>query len=145
MRLAENGGAGGGGTRACARRGQFIAYLDADDEYYAGDLEQVAAARDKGDVFLFPYDMAYEDGPPGDRAEDWDRRPPPNPFRLQPRGSAGCGPSSQCVGQGGRVQRVESHGRRTGILWKRMARVGAKFAYLPGKSGVYQVCLWKSR
>ena len=51
VRLAENGEPAGG---ECGEwrlgRGQFIAYLDADDEYDAGYLEQMAAVQDKGDV-----------------------------------------------------------------------------------------------
>jgi glycosyltransferase involved in cell wall biosynthesis len=43
-------------------RGEFIAYLDQYDEYYADYLEQVFAQRDKGDLLVFGYDFAEGDG-----------------------------------------------------------------------------------
>jgi GT2 family glycosyltransferase len=71
---AENRGPGAArnlGLRSA--RGEFIAYLDGDDEYDPQYLEHVARLRDKGDVLVFGYDFVQDDG----------RSPHPDPL---PRG-----------------------------------------------------------
>jgi glycosyltransferase involved in cell wall biosynthesis len=71
LRKTENRGPGAArnlGLRSA--RGEFIAYLDGDDEFDSQYLEHVARLRDKGDVLVFGYDFVYEDG----------RCPQPNPL-----------------------------------------------------------------
>ena len=120
-------------------RGQFIAYLDADDEYYAGYLEQMAAAQDKGDVFMFPYDMAYEDGPPGDRAQDWDpRRLRRILFAFNPAVPLATAHRRSLVERVGGFNELLWR-QEDWDFWKRLARAGARFVFLPSKSGVYHV------
>ena len=41
-------------------RGELIAYLDHDDEFYADHLARVWEWRDKGEVLVFRYDMLDE-------------------------------------------------------------------------------------
>jgi glycosyltransferase involved in cell wall biosynthesis len=69
-------------------RGEFIAYLDADDEYQPDYLEQVVAARDQGDVLVFRYDILHEDAEQGS--------PHPNPL---PEGEGTRGPNPGKRGQ----------------------------------------------
>jgi glycosyltransferase involved in cell wall biosynthesis len=62
----ENRGPGAARNLALrSARGEFIAYLDGDDEYDPQYLGHVAQLRDKGDVLVFGYDFVYEDGRDG--------------------------------------------------------------------------------
>ena len=82
---AENRGPGAArnlGLRSA--RGEFIAYLDGDDEYDPQYLEHVARLRDKGDVLVFGYDFVSED-------ERSPHPPPPSPCPLpEGEGTAGA-------------------------------------------------------
>jgi glycosyltransferase involved in cell wall biosynthesis len=60
-------------------RGQWIAYLDQDDEYYPDYLAQVAQVGQEADVLMFCYDFFCEDGPPRGRPTVWE------PKRLRRR------------------------------------------------------------
>jgi glycosyltransferase involved in cell wall biosynthesis len=51
-------------TALRAAQGEFIVYLDHDDEYYPDYLANVVQMCDKGDVLVFGYDMVKDDDPP---------------------------------------------------------------------------------
>ena len=120
-------------------RGSLVSYLDHDDEYCPDYLELVSRHRDKGDVLVCGYDFAYEDGPAGPRPESWD----PGSVRqllfaqpiVTPLGVAHRRELWQKAG--GFNERVS--GIEDWDFWKRMARAGAEFAFLPLKSGLYHV------
>ena len=61
--LGENRGVSAARNAAIrAARGEFVAYLDQDDEYHADYLAQVARLRGRADVLVFGYDLVWEDG-----------------------------------------------------------------------------------
>jgi glycosyltransferase involved in cell wall biosynthesis len=122
-----------------AARGEFIAYLDADDEYHPNYLEQLAAARSKGDVLMFGFDMVYEYGPPRSRTSDWDPRHVRRIlFAFNPVVPLAAAHRRSLLDRVGGFHELISR-QEDWDLWKRMARAGAKFTFLPGKSGIYHV------
>jgi glycosyltransferase involved in cell wall biosynthesis len=119
--------------------GEFITYLDSDDEYHADYLEHVARRRDKGDVLVFGYDMIYDDGPLQGQGKSWS---PALVHRdLFARGLA------TPLGIAHRRKMLDKTGGfHEGLwkdedmdLWKRMARAGAEFRFFAIKSGRYHV------
>jgi glycosyltransferase involved in cell wall biosynthesis len=74
MRLEVNNGPGAARNAALAvARGQWIAYVDQDDEFFADYFEHIAKASAQGDVLVFAYDLV-----------EWvpDARPNPVPGGL---------------------------------------------------------------
>jgi glycosyltransferase involved in cell wall biosynthesis len=61
VRLHENRGSAAARNAALrVSRGELVAYLDDDDEYYPDYLQQVAALRETGEILVFGYDMLYQ-------------------------------------------------------------------------------------
>ena len=120
-------------------RGEFVAYLDADDELYPDYLERVAALRGTADVLVFGFDFVYEDAPRGDRPESWDPTAVGREFF--------CFNPAATLATAHRRSLIERVGRFNEIvwlqedwdLWKRMARAGAKFSFVSAKSGAYHI------
>ena len=64
LEKSENSGIGA--TRNVGLRsaqGRLVAYLDQDDEYDPRYLERLAGLGDQGDIFIFGYDVVYDDEP----------------------------------------------------------------------------------
>ena len=119
-------------------RGSLITYLDQDDEYYPDYLASVAHFRDKADVLVFGYDFVYENGPAGERPPSWE----PGLVRQLLFAEAIVTP----LGVAHRRELWKKAGgfneawcEEDSDLWRRMARTGAEFAFLPLKSGRYHV------
>jgi glycosyltransferase involved in cell wall biosynthesis len=153
-------------------RGEFITYLDSDDEYYADYLEQVARRQGKGDVLVFGYDFVQDDIL--SLAEEQ------TAYMQDQALNTGCSQISTLqtksvslptkgqvspwnptrvwrnffvknvvtvLGVAHRLSLLERVGGFNEMLWleedwdlwKRFARAGAKFAFLPRKSGRYHV------
>jgi glycosyltransferase involved in cell wall biosynthesis len=139
QRLEKNSGVGTARNVAVRNaRGQWIVYLDQDDEYYPDYLAQVAQFGPHADVLMFCYDFCYEDGPPRGRPTVWE----PRRFRHRlfsisistPLGVAHRRDLWEKAGGFNELWCVEDWD-----LWKRMARTGANFAFHPQKSGLYHV------
>ena len=139
LRLDDNRGVSAARNLAIQNaRGSLVTYLDQDDEYYQDYLASVAQFRDKADVLVFGYDFVYEDGPAGERRPNWE----PGIVRQLLFAEAIVTP----LGVAHRRQLWEKAGgfneawcEEDSDLWRRMARTGAEFAFLPLKSGRYHV------
>jgi glycosyltransferase involved in cell wall biosynthesis len=140
FRLDENRGASASRNVAIQNaRGPMVSYLDHDDEYYPNYLELVARHRDKGDVLVFGYDFVYEDRPAGSRPESWDPGSVRQFLFVQPIVTPlGVAHRRELWQRAGGFNELVS-GIEDWDFWKRLARAGAEFAFLPLKSGLYHV------
>jgi glycosyltransferase involved in cell wall biosynthesis len=144
FRLPENRGPAAARNHALGHaRGELIAYLDCDDEYYPDHLRHVHACRGKGDVFVFRYD-AVDEGVgllrPGE-VRTWD---PAEVRAFLMRKNIAC--PLGVAHRRGLLDKVglfdESlHVLEDWDLWKRFARAGADFLFLPLTSGLYHIHL----
>jgi glycosyltransferase involved in cell wall biosynthesis len=139
IRLEENSGVSAARNAAIGiARGDWIAYLDQDDEYYRDYLAQVGQLGQQADVLMFCYDFCYEDGPPRGRPTVWEpQRIRRHLFSISiscPLGVAHRRQLWEKVGGFNELWCIEDWD-----FWKRMARTGATFAFLSQKSGLYHV------
>ncbi len=117
-------------------KGVSVAFLDCDDRFYPDYFGHVARLHDKADVLVFGYDYLTEgsDGP----VRSWDPTPSKDQFFMRNL--------SVPLGVAHRRELWERAGGFDEALWcledwdywKRLARTGAEFLYLPYKSGLYQ-------
>jgi glycosyltransferase involved in cell wall biosynthesis len=114
-------------------RGEQIAYLDCDDEYYPDYLEQILRHRDKGDVLVCGYDIRNPDG----SIVPWDPgRHRRELFLRNIAAPLGVSHHRKLIElTGGFNERMWF--QVDWDFWKRLARAGVEFAYLPLKSGLY--------
>ncbi|MGO8752645.1 MAG: glycosyltransferase [Thermoguttaceae bacterium] len=138
LRTATNQGPGAARNVALREaRGEFVAYLDCDDEFYHDYLENVARLHSKADVLIFQYDCECDDPNGGRVLQTWD----PAPFRDRmfmftlsvPLGVAHRRELLTKVGgfdEGPWIQEEWD-------VWKRFARIGAEFLFVHSRSGIY--------
>jgi glycosyltransferase involved in cell wall biosynthesis/GT2 family glycosyltransferase len=120
-------------------RGEFITYLDHDDEYYPDYLDQVARLGLKGGVLVFGYDITYDDKSLHAPVKSWNPASARRDVFLQGIATP--------LGIAHRRSLLEKTGGFHELLWndedmdlwRRMARTGAKFLFLSIKSGLYHV------
>jgi glycosyltransferase involved in cell wall biosynthesis len=124
-------------------RGSMITYLDQDDEYDPAYLSHVHGWRDAGEILVFTYDIVAV-AVPGQKPallETWDPAP------LRERMMTECIVVPLAVAhRRALLDRVGLFQEGQGFhfeedldLWRRMARAGAGFVFLPLKSGRYHV------
>jgi GT2 family glycosyltransferase/glycosyltransferase involved in cell wall biosynthesis len=123
-------------------RGAWVAYLDQDDEYYPDHLANVHARAAEGDVLVFAYDLLEER--PG--AAGFGKMATWNPGTVQ----------AALLEQHIACPLAVAHRRdlldRAGLfdetwylveedsdMWRRLHRAGARFRFLPLKSGIYHI------
>jgi glycosyltransferase involved in cell wall biosynthesis len=120
-----------------AAKGKMVAYLDSDDEFYPDYLGHVEYYGSKGDVLVFGYDAVDDRRDPFTPIVTWD----PTHFRqlLFMRNFA------TPLGVAHRLNLCDS-GFHEDLwhledweLWKRLARTGAHFLFLPLRSGRYHI------
>lgn len=138
LRTDENLGASAArnvGLRSAT--GQMIAYLDCDDEFYPEYLDNVDRLGAKGDVLVFGYDYVDERIGPAAPVRTWD----PTPYRhlLFMRNFAT--PLGIAHRRGLNLQGFDEDlwCLEDWDLWKRLARAGAEFLFLPMRSGLYHI------
>jgi glycosyltransferase involved in cell wall biosynthesis len=138
FRLSENRGpsaARNEGLRNSA--GSLVTYLDHDDKYYRGYLEQVDRLGDRADVFVFGYDRVRDDGACRSRIRTW--VPVVHHRHLFSRNIAtplGVAHRRELIDRvGGFDERLRY--QEDWDLWKRFACAGARFLYPPARSGLY--------
>ena len=138
LRTAENGGPGAARNLALGEaQGEFVAYLDCDDEFYPDYLESVARFRSKGDVLIFRYDYESNDAETKGQVFTWD----PAEFRdylfaANPTVPLGVAHRRELMTQAGEFDERPWF-QEDWDFWKRLGRTGAVFLYLPFKSGLY--------
>ncbi|MGO9108439.1 MAG: glycosyltransferase [Thermoguttaceae bacterium] len=126
-------------TALRATQGEFITYLDHDDEYYSDYLAKVVEFHDKAEVLVFGYDMTYDDSDAKRPKSSWD----PSQVRgnlfahniVTPLGVAHRRPLADQVGG---FNELLWHDEDTD-LWRRLARAGARFVFVHAKSGLFHV------
>lgn len=142
LQLAANSGPSAARNLALRQsRGEMIAYLDCDDEYYPDYLGWVYRCRSKADVLVFAYDATDDDGMflRAGEIRTWD---PAMVRSILLHRNVACP-----LGVAHRRDLLEKVGLFNETisiledwdLWRRFALAGAEFVYLPIKSGLYHI------
>jgi len=142
LRHSENRGQSAArNTALAAARGEWIAYLDCDDEFYPDHLARVRDWRDRGDVLVFRYDQTDElaGGAAAGRVVRYDPALRYGAMFAETIAvPLGVAHRRRLLEKSGSFD--ESLGRdEDGDLWRRFARAGADFTFVPHASGLYHV------
>ena len=123
-------------------RGEWITYLDCDDEYDAQYLQEVAAWGGNAEVLVFGYDLLQEsaEGRAPTLLRTW--QPAELYARLFERNLAtplGVAHRRSLLERVGLFQELLPGVEEDWDLWKRFAAAGASFLFVPRKSGRYHI------
>ncbi len=117
--------------------GEVITFLDSDDEFYADYLKNVRSFIEKGDILVFDYDYV-DDADPGLAGTYNPAAHKDGLFYANVATPLGIAHK--------RIQTGQPHRFDEGLwcledweYWKRLARLGLRFVYLPCKSGLYHI------
>jgi glycosyltransferase involved in cell wall biosynthesis len=138
-RLSENRGPSAARNEGLRHAtGDLVAYLDRDDEYDPGYLAGLARHAGRADVLVSGYDLVRDDDPaappkPWDPSRHRDRL-----FAVNIVTPLGVAHRRDLIARvGGFDERLRFE--EDWDLWKRLARGGARFLFLPTKSGRYHI------
>lgn len=140
IRLAENRGTGYARNVGFAHaKGDFITYLDCDDEYYPDFLSTVSMFMMKCDLLIFNYDYINDDKQSHDNIHTWYPRLYRDLlFSINIVNPIGVAHNSRLIniigGFNESLWNLEDWD-----LWKRFARAGFNFLFLDYKSGLYHI------
>lgn len=144
IRVIQTGGSDdSGGCRELGlnwARGEFVAHLDACDEYYPDYLEHVAQYSDKADVSVFGYDLVQKNGT---LVEHVARRGPPtghNVFAAKPVAPLGIAHRRTIVDPLGGFYELLWQ-QEDSDLWRRLTLAKAQLVFVPFKSGRHRVSI----
>ncbi len=138
LKCDENRGAGGARNQGLrVARGEYIAYLDCDDEYYSDYLEHVVHFMTKGDVLVFCFDHEVRGSETGLALLSRDPAIFHEQFFMANRAvTLGVSHRRSLLAEAGMFdERVWF--QEDWDLWKRLARTGASVVFVPVKCGIY--------
>ena len=142
FRHPSNRGASAARNRALiAARGEWIAYLDCDDEFYPDHLARAYSHRSEGDVLLFRYDL-IDERPGHPRAGERHTHDPATRFHALateviavPLGVVHRRDLLARAGYFNESLRLNEDAD----LWRRFSNAGARFAAVAAESGLYHI------
>ncbi len=137
VHLEENLGPSAARNEALRRaKGAFVAYLDCDDEFHPNYLDLVAQFQSKGAVLIFGYDVVDDERPEGP-PRVWDPTPYKNVlFDANIATPLGVAHRRDLALQVGGFDE-DLWALEDWDLWRRMARTGVEFLFIPFRSGIY--------
>lgn len=143
LKTALNSGCGEARNVALpVARGTMLAYLDCDDEYYSDYFELIARFSNKADVLIFSYDYIDDTTTHSScptQIRTWSPLELRNELFTQNVSTPlGVSHSRNLLSSLGGFNSA-IWGLEDWELWKRMARSGAEFVYLPFRSGLYHI------